>query len=222
MSHSKSISTGHGKTHTWVVTPKAGAHPKQKSIPLMLIVRDVLALADNAREARKIINSGSILVDGIARKKHSYAVGLMDVLSIPDLKKFYVVLPVKKGLDVHELSQKDTNQKLRKVVGKTTIKGKKTQLVCHDGKTLVAEKEKINVGDTILQEIDSNKILKTFEYKTGNTAIIYDGVHSGHVGLIEEIIPGIGQRKSQTKVGDIQTLTSYVFIIGEKKPAISL
>ena len=222
MAHSKRISTGYGKTEKWVVTPKAGAHKKDQAIPLMLVVRDVLGLADTAREAKKIINGGEVSVDGVPRRKHNFSVGLMDVVDIPKLGKNYRVLPGKKGLTLIEIDDKEAKTKLRKVVGKNTLKGGKTQLQLHDGKTLVSDKDKINVGDTVLMDVGSNKVSKVFSFKEGNTVIVDTGVHSGEVGTITEIFPATRTRKAQTKIGDLQTLSSYVFVVGEGKPAIAL
>ena len=57
----------HPKEDTWTVKPSAGPHAIEESLPLLIVVRDILKVADNAREAKIIINNGDILVDGRAR-----------------------------------------------------------------------------------------------------------------------------------------------------------
>jgi small subunit ribosomal protein S4e len=213
---------GYGKTQKWVVTPKPGSHKKKETIPLLLILRDMLGLADNAREAKKILKDGHILVDGIPRRSYNFSVGLMDVISIPKIKKQYLFLPSKKGLYLKETTDDEAKVKFRRIIGKTTLKGKKTQIILHDGKTLLADKSKYGVGDTLVQELSSGKITKVLEFKKGNTALVAYGVHSGEVGKIVEVIPGTSTRKSLTKVGELQTLSDYLFVIGESKPIISL
>ena len=42
------------KVHKFVVRPLPGPHAMSESLPLLLIVRDILKYADNAREAKKI------------------------------------------------------------------------------------------------------------------------------------------------------------------------
>ena len=72
---------------------------------LLIVVRDILKVADNAREAKIIINNGDILVDGRARKDYKFPVGFMDVISLPKSKKVYRVLPDHKGrLVLHSIS----------------------------------------------------------------------------------------------------------------------
>ena len=69
------------KTAWWTVKSRPGPHPKDRSIPLLLIVRDMLKLADNSKEAKRILNEGKILIDGRIRKDHKFPVGIFDILS---------------------------------------------------------------------------------------------------------------------------------------------
>ena len=52
------------KEDKWTVKPSAGPHAIESSLPLLIVIRDILGLADNSREAKRIINNGEILVDG--------------------------------------------------------------------------------------------------------------------------------------------------------------
>ena len=58
------------KERTFTVRPSPGPHSMDKSLPLLLVVRDTLKYADNAREAKKIIQMGKILIDGVKRKEY--------------------------------------------------------------------------------------------------------------------------------------------------------
>ena len=48
----------HPKEYKWTVKTNPGPHPLDGSIPLLIIVRDILKVADTAREAKIIINKG--------------------------------------------------------------------------------------------------------------------------------------------------------------------
>ena len=125
----------HPKENKWTTKPNAGPHAIEGSLPLLLIVRDILGVADNAREAKRIINTGEILVDGRARKDYKFPVGFMDVIEIPKSEKVYRVLPDEKGrLILYPIAAENKDFKLCKITDKTTIRGGKTQLNLHDGR----------------------------------------------------------------------------------------
>jgi small subunit ribosomal protein S4e len=84
------IKRKHGK---FFVKPSAGPHPNRFCLPLLHIVRDLLRIVDNHREAKKLIDLGYFKVDGKVVKDTGYPVGLMDVLSIEKMNKYYRILP---------------------------------------------------------------------------------------------------------------------------------
>jgi len=227
--HTKRIAVGYGKKDKWIVTPNPGPHPKDRSIPLLLIVRDILKYADTAREGKAIIHKGLISVDKKVRKDPKFGVGLMDIVEIPKLKKCYRVLPNKKGfrnLKLKEINPKESNLKLCKILNKRIIDKETMQLNLHDGSNILIKKEdsdKFKTKDTIVLELPKKNIKKVLNFKKGNTAIITKGRHSGELGKISEITESTQTRKSITKINGIQTLTDYVFIVGdEKKPIITI
>ena len=68
------------KTNKYSISLKPGPHSKNLSIPLGIIIRDILKLSQNLSEAKQILNSGQIKIDNIVRKKYKFPVGFMDVL----------------------------------------------------------------------------------------------------------------------------------------------
>lgn len=222
--HTKRIAKGYGKKHRWIVTP-TGPHSQQESIPLILVLRDILEYADDAREAKFIVNKEEILVDKKVRKDPNYGVGLMDVIEIPPAKKYFRVLPGKNGMKLKEIKKKEAQFKLCKVRDKKYLGKDHMQLNLHDGSNLrVKEKEgkKINTKDTLQLKLPERGIEKKIEFKEGNTAMIVKGRHSGEVEKIKKIMKGSHTHKSLIKLKEIQTLSDYIFVIGKKKPLISV
>ncbi|HNR58014.1 MAG TPA: 30S ribosomal protein S4e, partial [Methanothrix sp.] len=43
------------KIHTWVAKSKPGPHSEKGSIPLVIVIRDLLGLVDNSREAKRVL-----------------------------------------------------------------------------------------------------------------------------------------------------------------------
>ncbi len=223
--HTKRISTGKGKSPKWVVTPNPGAHKKSESITLLTIIRDILKYADTSKEADFIIHSGDVLVDKKVRKDSRFAVGLMDVVEIPKLNKFFRVLPDNKGMTLKEIDKKESNIKLCKIMNKIVISKDKMQLILHDSSNILMKNEdakKFKTRDTIVLELPDRKIHSVLNLAKGSFGIITKGRHSGQMAEISEITDSTQMRASVTKVGEIQTLTDYVFVVGEKKPTIAV
>ena len=90
------------KTKKYVIKPKPGPHSLERSLPLGLIIRDILKHAETLKEAKEILNQEIVKIDGVVRKEHNFPVGLMDVLIIGD--EHYRILAGKRGLFLKKIS----------------------------------------------------------------------------------------------------------------------
>src|SRR5687768_819009 len=70
------------KESQFVVRVKPSPHPKHRSYPLGMVLRDVLKVAKTMHEAERILNAGKVKVDGVVRYDPNLAVGLMDVVEL--------------------------------------------------------------------------------------------------------------------------------------------
>lgn len=217
----------HPKENKWTIKPNAGPHAIEGSLPLLLIVRDILGVADNAREAKRIINNGEILVDGRIRKDFKYPVGFMDVIEIPKSEKVYRVLQDEKGrLILHPIAKENVEFKLCKIVDKTTIRGGKTQLNLHDGRNCLVEAE-YKVGDVVILKVPDQEVSDTIKFENGTIGLITGGKHIGEIGRIKEInitkssMPNTVEMETEDKKTFL-TLKDYVFVMGKEEPAITL
>ncbi|KZX10872.1 30S ribosomal protein S4e [Methanobrevibacter oralis] len=216
----------HPKEDTWTVKPSAGSHSIEDSIPLTLVIRDILKLADNSREAKRIINSGNVLVDGKVVKDYKFPVGFMDIVDIPKTGESYRVLLDRKSrlqLDLIE----DNTLKLSKIVNKSTIKGGKTQLNFHDGKNLIVDEDVYSVGDVISLKVPENEINEIYPLKEGAIVLVTGGKHTGELGTVSEIIENKSSNPNTIIIEnsakeEFLTLKDYAFVIGEDSSVISL
>jgi small subunit ribosomal protein S4e len=214
------------KVRKWVVSPIPGPHAKFESIPLLIIVRDILKLADTAKEAKKIIKKGEVWVDGRVRKEHGFPVGLFDVVSLPKTKKFYRCIAVKNGLAIIEISEKEGNIKIGKIKKKQVVKGGKIQLTLHDGKNLLLDKNGFSVDDSLLIELPSLKIVEHVKLGKGCVGLITKGKNSGKIGKVVKVI--LGKMATKTKVICVigkektEVLKEHFFPVGKEKPLITL
>jgi len=227
----------HRKEFTWAVKPRPGPHPINRCIPLVIIIREVLGLAETRKEARKIISQGKVKVDGEVRRDDRFPAGLMDVISIPEIKANYRILPSEKGLSLHQIDEKEASFKLCRIENKTVIRGGHIQLNLHDGRNILirtedprkAEEDKYRTLDTLMISIPDQEIIEHLKMKEGMSAILIDGKNIGKHGIISSIEKQSG-RKRRNLLVDIkdekgetyQSILDYAFIIGDEKPRISL
>ena len=83
----------------------------------------------------------------------------------------------------------------------------------------LVEKDSYKVGDTILIEMPSQKIVDHFKLEKGSSILLTSGKYVGSVGILKEIDQKKIVYKSSSNEEHI-TLKKYVYVIGKDKPAI--
>ena len=222
----------HGK---FFVTPSAGPHPSRFCLPLLHIVRDLLEIVDNSREAKKLIGLGNFKVDGKVVRDKTFPVGLMDVISILKTNVHYRILPDSHhGLILHEIPEAESTFKLCRITQKTTLKGGNLQLNLHDGRNIfISVKDPMNPKEDVYKRMDvlkitipEQEILKVLKFKEGNLAIIMSGKNIGQLGKVLTILKRFGPKASTVSIqhnsSHTETLYDYTFIIGEDQSEINL
>jgi small subunit ribosomal protein S4e len=227
----------HRKEAVWIVRPSSGPHSLEKCFPLSLVLRDILEVAETRKEAKKAISQGNVYVDGKVRRKDDFPVGLMDVISMPGLNKFYRVLPSHKGLFLYPISKEEASFKLLRVEDKTIVKNGTSQIALHDGTNILAKagatetpSETVYETFTTLKlELPGKQVLDQLKTKKGNIAIITGGKNIGKQGKIVEIEKTEAKKRRNALVvveddqgGRYQTILDFVFSIGEATSLISL
>jgi small subunit ribosomal protein S4e len=218
----------HRKEYTWAVKPNPGAHGTKVSTPLLVLVRDFLGYAETAKEARRLVNEGKVIVDGKVRKDSRYPVGLMDVIEVPAAEQYFRILPRHGGRFIlHPISKAESEFKLCQVMGKTTLNKGVTQLNLHDGRNVQLEGgESYAVNDIVRLEVPSQEITDHIEFKPGIRAIITGGRSQGTKGILIGLgdEPGIKRTATvRTEANeDVRTLSKYVFGVGTEAPIVSL
>jgi len=207
------------KEEKFIIRPSPGPHPLKRCMPLRLVLRDVLGLAETASEARQILNAGNVMVDKKVRKGQKFPVGLMDMIEINGMAKHFVVNVNEKGIIIEQAKAVDAGKKLCMITGKHTLKKGVQQLNLHDGRSILLGKEKngYKVQDSVEISLPEQKIIKQFKFEKGSPAFIFSGKNMGAKGTIMKVV----NRKSMTekstiiiKSGDkeIETLKDYVFV----------
>ncbi|MDN5358397.1 MAG: small subunit ribosomal protein S4e [Candidatus Diapherotrites archaeon] len=212
----------------WVTRTIPGPHPKERALPLRVLIRDLLGVANNAREADFIVRSGKVLVDGVVRKDPRFPVGLFDVVEIPEIKKVFRILLDEQGrLVPKEIPEGEKNIKIVRVERKVMVKGGRIQLGTHDGRSfLLDDAKEVRPGDVLKITVPDQKIQEIFHLKEGNLVYVLSGRHAGTLAKILAVNKGdvIRERSVDLSVEDekIQTAARNVFVVGRDSPAITL
>lgn len=225
----------HRKELPWVVKPSSGSHSLHKCVPLSIMLRDMLGVAQTRKEGKLILTQGKVLVDGKVRKQDDSPVGLMDVISMPDIDKHYRVMPSHKGLVLNSISKEESNIKLFRVEDKTTVHNG-IQVALHDGSVMLVKvndpKNAIEVTyetfDVLKVQFPEKQVTEVLKTKEGNLAIITGGKNIGKQGRIVEIEKTEAKKRRQALVviedsqgNRYQTILDFVFSIGEAASMIN-
>ncbi len=213
------------KTKYWAVTPTPGPHGRKRSIPLLAVLRDILMVVRTAKEAKAVLGSKQVLVDGHVRTGKAYPVGLMDVVRIGE--KHYRIVPYRLGLKPVEIDESESGLKLLRVAGKTALRKGKVQITLHDSRNLLSDGGKeYGIGDSIVFDLKANKPVEVLKLAKGTTVLIFDGTHSGELARVVSvqnnraspdtvILEGSGKKKS------FETLTDYALVVSPKIKSVA-
>lgn len=172
------------KGTTYVVRPNFNL---KNGIPVLIVLRDILKLAQNRKEVKNAINSKNILLNNkpITDEKHS--VSLFDVITIVPSKKDYRVELSENGkFKIQEMKKSEAGKKISKIINKKILRGKKTQLNLNDGRNFISE-IKCKVNDSVLINFKERKIEKCLPLKEKSNAFVFDGKHVGKKGTVNKI-----------------------------------
>jgi small subunit ribosomal protein S4e len=226
----------HRKELPWIVKPSPGSHSLQNCLPITLVLRDILGVAQTRKEAKMILSEGKVQVDGKVRRKDDFPVGLMDIISMPEMNKYYRVMPSHKGLILNSISKQESNFKLVRVEDKTTTRNG-IQIALHDGSNMLVKvadpknpKEvTYDTFDVLKITYPEKQVALRLRTKEGNLAVITGGKNIGKYGKIVEIEKTEDKKRRQALVVvedaqgvRYQTILDFVFSIGEAEPFIGL
>ncbi len=227
----------HRKEFPWVVKPSPGPHSLKNCLPIAIVLRDILGFAKTRKEAETIVLQGKVYVDGKVRREDDFPLGLMDVISLPDIDKSFRIVSSRKGLILHPISKEESNFKLCRIENKKVVKNGHIQLHLHDGSNIIVkvadlknpQEDTYKSLDTVKISLPERQILEQIEMKENDFAIITSGKNTGKYGNIIEIEETKGKKRRnalvtiEDKKGNrYQTILNFVFAIGKEQSLISL
>lgn len=198
------------KNNVFTTRPNPG-RSLELSMPVNLILRDMLHYAHNTKEVKKILNSRKILVNGKVVKDFKFPVGIMDNIEVPELKQVFLFYIGPKGKFITKLVK--TKIETYKIIGKTLLKNNKLQINCLNGKNIIVDNGSYKIGDSII--LDKNKIKKHLKLEEGAFVYLYGGRYIGCVGVLEKMHNSCDKDHIFIKIKNekVETLKDYAFVV---------
>jgi small subunit ribosomal protein S4e len=210
----------------WIQRPGPGPHAQDQSIPLVLVLRDVLHLVRSAREAQLLVRSGAVEVDGKKVSGLDRGLGLMDTLTLAaPLDAHYRVVKDRRGrLALVPIPSTEAHLKLGRVRFKHTVPTGKVEVTLHDGRNLlVAASTPYRVGDSVKIEVPSQKVVEHLKLAPGTLAYVSGGSHVGQLARVEKVEVRNSSQANLVHFSEgFSTVKEYVFVVGQKTPEVTV
>ena len=177
------------------------SHARKIGIPLRVVLRDILKLARTAKEAKYIIANKEVKINNKIRWDEKFPVRVFDIVSIDKLGKNYRMEISNRKFILKEISAREADKKIVKIVGKKMLGDKKIQMSLEDGTNFIS-KEKFSCGDSAVMNLKENKVDKILGLKTGAKIEVVSGKHMGKKGKLDEIIEHGREKMFKIKIND--------------------
>lgn len=180
------------------------------------------------KEVTSILMQRLVKVDGKVRTDATYPAGLMDVISIDKTDEAFRLVYDSKGRFVcHRVGREEAAYKLLKVKRQQVGKGGVPYIATHDGRTLRYPDPDVKVNDTVVFDIEANKVTSVLKFDVGQLAMVVGGRNRGRVGTVvhrEKHVGAFDIVQVRDAAGhEFATRLTNVFVIGKgDKPMISL
>jgi small subunit ribosomal protein S4e len=221
------------KEREFTIRSASGPHPLASSMPLGIILRDVLNVASTVSEAKRILAEGKVLIDGVVRHDYKLPVGLMDVIYVKPADTYYRIMPDKVNqLSLLKITAEEASFKLVRLSGKRILKDKTVQLNSHDGRSFAVKIDdpfnpqvSYRVYDTLKISLPGGEILEHIPLEVGNYVSVIGGSKNGEYGTLAELPAQRGaNRLAKVTIKEVPSTVTlkYIFPIGKGSPIITL
>lgn len=216
------------KNLKWIAKPMPGTHNQKHSLPLVVVLRELLKITQTASEVKKLLNDGEILINQEKIKDARFPLGLLDTLSIPKISQHYRMSISKLGkLIMLPIDEKEAKIVPLKVRTRTAIKGKKIQINFTNGWNKLLEKDSIMPHEVLLYDAGQKKTAEHLKFEPGNVVFVLGGKHIGEVAKIDSVKLHGELKKSyliRLKSDDTtwESDKEDLILIGKQKPEVKV
>ena len=112
------------KHGTFTIKPYPTRSTMESSIPLGIIIREILGYAKTLTEVKKILSRKMVKIDGQVQTNYKSSLSPMDVLEITKTEEYFRLLPYrgKRRFKLHPISKDDAHLKMQRIKRKKAVK----------------------------------------------------------------------------------------------------
>jgi len=216
------------KSGKYAVRPLPGPHNKDLSIPLKYVIARFLKVANTAKEVEYIATSKMILINGKEITSPKFPVGIFDVITLKKTNQhFRIYLGANRKFKLHKIDSSEAKIRISKVVSKY-VYDEIPMTHTLDGFNFKYVNPAINIDDTVIVDIASNKVVNHLSLAAGMTGYAIRGPNAGRIGVIKYIDVSSSGKKTvflnDPKDKSFSAPIESVVAIGEegKAPVISM
>jgi len=215
-------------TGVFAPRPSSGPHKLRECLPLIILLRNRLKYALNAREVKKILVQRTIKVDHKIRTDSTYPAGFMDVVSIDRTNEnFRLLYNVKGKFVLHRIKPEEAKYKLCKVRNYAVGPKGVPYITTHDGRTIRYPHPTIRANDSIKLNLETQKVEDIVKFGPGCLVMVTGGRSTGRIGILKEVEKHPGSHHivyvEDLAGRPLTTRLSNVFALGlERKALVSL
>ncbi|MBI1970985.1 30S ribosomal protein S4e [Candidatus Woesearchaeota archaeon] len=209
------------KENVFITRPYPGGIGLDYTMPLSVVMRSMAKCAKTLREVKYILHHKTVLVDGKRRTEDKFPVSLFSTVSLKESNEHYRMSLDKRGrLAFISIEKDEAAIKPCRIINKTKIRGKKTQINFSDGRNTLVDKDTYHVGDTVLLNLPDQTVKSHYPLQEHASVLLVRGKHRGMICTVKKL----HGHEITVQGGDDTFVTSkqYAFVVGDAKPALAL
>ncbi|HLD42862.1 MAG TPA: 30S ribosomal protein S4e [Candidatus Nanoarchaeia archaeon] len=208
------------KEEVFTLRPYPGSHKMEHGLAIATFLKEVIHEAGTGAEARKILLHNEILCNGKRLQDKKDLVGLLDVVSIPKLGRYYRIVMNRKGkIAAREIPEKEATIMIAKVLNKTNVRGGSIQVNLSNGRNFIAKQapEQYKTGGSVVLKLPTQEIMEFIPLEKGMTVLLQGGKYKGSLAAVQSIRgKRIIIRTGKGETGE--TLKKYSLVCGREHP----
>ncbi len=197
------------KANKYVMKTRPGRHTMDKSLPIALFLKKE-NFVQTTSDAKKVLNSGRIKVNGKMIRDHKHPIGLSDIIGVGP-SSYLVGINKNAKATFTKIENPDL---VYSIVRKYKSRGGKIMFCLHDGSAVEGNSDG-KVNDSVLLGTD-RKIKKVIKLEKGARALVIAGVNVGAEGAIREVKDGTARTSKSVIVesqgGSFETIIRNVMV----------